>query len=107
MDAPEISAKQGINIQAVLDDIVDHVPAPKGDPSAPLQALVFDSQYDSYRGVIVLMRIVAGTLRRGMEATMMSTGASYKVLGRYGFRSNRSILVHKNLSIGITFHISQ
>ena len=80
MDAPEISAKQGINIQAVLDDIVDHVPAPKGDPKAPLQALVFDSQYDSYRGVIVLMRIVAGTLRRGMEVTMMSTGASYKVL---------------------------
>ena len=80
MDAPEISAKQGINIQAVLDDIVDHVPAPKGDSDAPLQALVFDSQYDSYRGVIVLMRIVAGTLRRGMEVTMMSTGASYKVL---------------------------
>ena len=80
MDAPEISAKQGINIQAVLDDIVDHVPAPKGNPNAPLQALVFDSQYDSYRGVIVLMRIVAGTLRRGMEVTMMSTGASYKVL---------------------------
>ena len=80
MDAPEISAKQGINIQAVLDDIVDHVPAPKGDPDAPLQALVFDSQYDSYRGVIVLMRIVAGTLRRGMEVTMMFTGASYKVL---------------------------
>ncbi len=80
MDAPEISAKQGINIQAVLDDIVDHVPAPKGDPNAPLQALVFDSQYDSYRGVIVLMRIVVGTLRRGMEVTMMSTGASYKVL---------------------------
>ena len=80
MDAPEISAKQGINIQAVLDDIVDHVPAPQGDPNAPLQALVFDSQYDSYRGVIVLMRIVAGTLRRGMEVTLMSTGASYKVL---------------------------
>ena len=80
MDAPEISAKQGINIQAVLDDIVDHVPAPKGDPNAPLQALVFDSQYDSYRGVIVLMRIISGTLRRGMEVTLMSTGASYKVL---------------------------
>ena len=80
MDAPEISAKQGINIQAVLDDIVDHVPAPQGDQNAPLQALVFDSQYDSYRGVIVLMRIVAGTLRRGMEVTLMSTGASYKVL---------------------------
>ena len=80
MDAPEISAKQGINIQAVLDDIVDHVPAPQGDPNAPLQALVFDSQYDSYRGVIVLMRIISGTLRRGREVTLMSTGASYKVL---------------------------
>ena len=80
MDAPEISAKQGINIQAVLDDIVDNVPAPQGDQNAPLQALVFDSQYDSYRGVIVLMRIVAGTLRRGTEVTLMSTGASYKVL---------------------------
>ena len=80
MDAPEISAKQGITIQAVLDDIVDHVPAPQGDPNAPLQALVFDSQYASYRGVIVLMRIVAGPLRRGMEVTLMSTGASYKVL---------------------------
>ena len=80
MDAPEISAKQGINIQAVLDDIVDHVPAPQGDPNAPLQALVFDSQYDSYRGVIVLMRIISGTLRRGMEVTLMSTGASYTVL---------------------------
>ena len=80
MEAPEISAKQGVNIQAVLDDIVDNVPPPQGDPGTPLQALVFDSQYDSYRGVIVLMRIVAGTLRRGMEVTMMSTGASYKVL---------------------------
>jgi len=79
-DAPEISAKLGINIDAVLEDIVHNLPAPKGDPNAPLQALVFDSQYDSYRGVIVLMRIVAGTLRRGMEVTMMSTGASYKVL---------------------------
>ncbi len=80
MDAPEISAKQGINIQAVLDDIVNNVPAPQGDPNAPLQALVFDSQYDSYRGVIVLMRIISGTLRRGTEVTLMSTGASYKVL---------------------------
>ena len=80
MDAPEISAKLGINIEAVLEDVVKNIPAPTGDPAAPLKALVFDSQYDSYRGVIVLMRIVAGTLRRGMEVTMMSTGASYKVL---------------------------
>ena len=79
-DAPEISAKQGINIDAVLEDIVQNVPAPDGEANAPLQALVFDSQYDSYRGVIVLMRIISGTLRRGMEVTLMSTGASYKVL---------------------------
>lgn len=80
MDAPEISAKNGINVESVLEDIVANVPAPTGDVNAPLKALIFDSQYDSYRGVIVLMRIVAGTLRRGMEVTLMSTGASYKVL---------------------------
>ena len=80
MDAPEISAKQGINIQAVLDGIVDNVPSPQGDPTAPLQALVFDSQYDSYRGVIVLVRVMQGTLRRDMEVSMMATGAKYKVV---------------------------
>ena len=62
LDAPEISAKQGINIQAVLDSIVDNVPAPKGDANAPLQALVFDSQYDAYRGVIVLVSVMQGTI---------------------------------------------
>ena len=80
MDAPEISAKQGVNIQAVLDSIVDNVPSPQGDPAAPLQALVFDSQYDSYRGVIVLVRVMQGTLRRDMEVSMMATGAKYKVV---------------------------
>ncbi len=80
MDAPEISAKQGVNIQAVLDSIVDNVPAPKGDPSAPLQALVFDSQYDAYRGVIVLVRVMQGTIRRDMEIRLMATGAQYKIL---------------------------
>ena len=80
MDAPEISAKQGVNIQAVLDSIVDNVPAPKGDPNAPLQALVFDSQYDSYRGVIVLVRVMQGTIKKDMEILLMATGAKYKIL---------------------------
>ncbi len=80
MDAPEISAKQGVNIQAVLDSIVDNVPPPKGDPNAPLQALVFDSQYDAYRGVIVLVRVMQGAIRRDMEIRLMATGAQYKIL---------------------------
>ncbi len=80
MDAPEISAKNGVNIQAVLDDIIQRVPAPKGDGNAPLKALVFDSQYDSYRGVIVLVRLMDGVLRRDMDVKFMATGAVYKVV---------------------------
>ena len=79
-DAPEISAKQGINIEAVLEDIVQHLPCPQGDPNAPLQALIFDSYYDAYRGVIVYMRLKQGTLKPGMEVKMMATGATFKVL---------------------------
>ena len=79
-DAPEISAKLGINIDAVLDDIVHNLPAPKGDPNAPLKALIFDSYYDAYRGVIVYMRLKDGTIRPGMEIKMMATGATFKVL---------------------------
>jgi len=79
-DAPEISAKNGINIHAVLEMIVEGVPAPKGDREAPLQALIFDSVYDSYRGVIVYTRIKEGTIRPGMDIKMMATGASYKVV---------------------------
>ena len=80
MDAPEISAKMGINIEAVLEDIVQNIPAPKGDPKAPLKALVFDSQYDSYRGVVVYFRIMEGTIRTGQTIKMMATGASYQVV---------------------------
>ncbi len=80
MDAPEISAKSGINIRAVLEDIVQNVPAPEGDREAPLQALIFDSQYDSYRGVIVYLRVKNGVLRPGMDVRMMATGATYKIV---------------------------
>ncbi len=79
-DAPEISAKLGINIDAVLEDIVHNLPAPKGDPNAPLKALIFDSYYDAYRGVIVYMRLKDGAIRPGMEIRMMATGATFKVL---------------------------
>ena len=80
MEAPEISAKNGINIPAVLEEIVRGVPAPKGDADAPLKALVFDSQYDSFRGVIVLMRVMDGRARKDMEIKLMATGAVYKVV---------------------------
>ena len=80
MDAPEISAKQGINIPAVLEDIVTNIPAPEGDPAAPLKALIFDSQYDPYVGVIVYFRIMEGTLKKGMNVKMMASGSQYQVL---------------------------
>ena len=79
-DSPEISAKNGINIHSVLEMIVRDVPAPTGDRDAPLQALIFDSVYDSYRGVIVYTRIKAGTVRVGQDIRMMATGAVYKVV---------------------------
>ena len=79
-DAPEISAKLGRNIDDVLESIVQKIPAPKGNPDAPLKALIFDSQYDNYRGVIVLMRLFDGTVRPGSEILLMSTGAKYSVV---------------------------
>ena len=80
MDSPEISAKQGINIRAVAERIVTDIPAPEGDPDAPLRALIFDSQYDSYRGVIVLMRLRDGTVRPGDIVRMMAKGSVYQVV---------------------------
>ena len=80
MDAPEISAKNGINIHAVLEMIVQGVPAPKGSREAQLQCLIFDSQYDSYRGAIVYLRVMQGVVRPGMDIKMMATGAVYKVV---------------------------
>ena len=80
MDAPRISAKQGINIHEVLERVVTDIPAPKGDPDAPLQALIFDSYYDSYRGVIVYIRVKEGTLRKDTTIRMMATGAQFDVV---------------------------
>jgi GTP-binding protein LepA len=85
-DAPLISAKVGTNIDQVLEQIVTKIPAPKGDPEAPLQALIFDSVYDPYKGVIVFCRIKEGTVRKGTEIRMMATGATAEVveLGTFG-----------------------
>ena len=79
-DAPEISAKAGINIDSVLESVVHGIPAPAGDPDAPLKALIFDSQYDNYRGVIVFLRVFDGRVAKDTEVLLMSTGARYKVL---------------------------
>ena len=80
LDAPEISAKRGINIPEVLERIVKDIPAPKGDPKAPLKALIFDSQYDSYKGVIVYIRVMEGEIRKDMDVQMMESGAAYKIV---------------------------
>ncbi|MBE6788442.1 MAG: elongation factor 4 [Ruminococcaceae bacterium] len=80
MDAPRISAKEGINIKDVLEQIVAGVPSPEGDENAPLSALIFDSVYDSYKGVIVYLRVVNGTLKAGDKIKMMATGAQFEVV---------------------------
>lgn len=85
-DAPLISAKLGINIDQVLEQIITKIPAPKGDPQAPLKALIFDSVYDSYKGVIIFCRIMEGIVRKGTEIRMMATGTVAEVveLGTFG-----------------------
>ncbi|MCI8442110.1 MAG: elongation factor 4 [Provencibacterium sp.] len=80
LDAPRISAKTGLNIRAVLERVVSDIPAPKGKPESPLQALIFDSFYDAYKGVIVYIRLMEGTLRRGDRVRMMATGAEFDVV---------------------------
>ena len=79
-DAPLISAKQGLGVEDVLEAVITNIPAPDGDPEAPLKALIFDSLYDSYRGVIVFCRLRDGRIRRGMKVKMMASGASAEVV---------------------------
>lgn len=88
MDAPRVSAKSGINIEAVMERIVADVPPPVGDDSAPLQALIFDSYYDSYKGVIVYVRVKAGTVHPGDQIRMMATGAQFSVVECGFIRAN-------------------
>ena len=93
-DAPLISARSGLNVDKVLEQIVDKIPSPTGDPNAPLQALVFDSFYDPYRGVIALVRIREGELKVGDKIRFMETGAEYEVL-EAGIRNPKEVKVNK------------
>ena len=104
-DSPEISAKNGINIHSVLEMIVRDVPAPSGDREAPLQALIFDSVYDSYRGVIVYVRVKEGTVKPGMDIKMMATGASYKVV-EVGTMSPNGLIPRDALGAGEVGYIT-
>lgn len=80
MDAPRISAKAGLNIEEVLERIVTDIPAPKGDPDAPLQALIFDSYYDAYKGVVIYIRVKEGTVKVGDTIRLMATGATFTIV---------------------------
>ena len=104
-DAPEISAKNGINIHSVLEMIVEGIPAPTGDREAPLQALIFDSVYDSYRGVIVYTRIKEGTVKPGMDIKMMATGATYRVV-EVGYMSPKGLMPKDALGAGEVGYIT-
>ena len=104
-DAPRISAKQGINIDQVLEQIVEKIPAPTGDPEAPLQALIFDSLYDPYKGVIIFCRIKEGTVKKGTKIRMMATGATADVV-EVGYFGPGQFIPCDELSAGMVGYIT-
>ena len=104
-DAPQISAKTGLNVDQVLEQIVTKIPAPKGDPKAPLQALIFDSVYDSYKGVIIFCRIKEGSVRRGTPIRMMATGAEADVV-EVGYFGPGQFIPCDELSAGMVGYIT-
>lgn len=105
MDAPRISAKTGLNVEEVLERIVTDIPAPKGDNDAPLQALIFDSYYDSYKGVIIYVRIKQGNVKVGDTIRLMSTGSEFTVVEAGYMTTNQHINIGK-LSVGEVGYIS-
>ena len=104
-DAPQISAKTGLNVDQVLEEIVAKVPAPTGDPKAPLQALIFDSLYDAYKGVIVFCRIKEGTVKKGTPILMMATGAKAEVV-EVGYFGAGQFIPFEELSAGMVGYIT-
>ena len=104
-DAPLISAKNGIGIEDVLEQVVEKIPAPTGDANAPLQALIFDSVYDSYKGVIVFVRIKEGTVRKGTPIRMMATGAKAEVV-EVGYFGAGQFIPCEELSAGMVGYIT-
>ena len=103
-DAPLISAKNGIGIEEVLEQIVHKIPAPQGDPEAPLQALIFDSLYDSYKGVIIFCRIREGRVKKGTNIRMMATGATAEVV-EVGYFGAGQFIPCEELSAGMVGYI--
>lgn len=104
-DAPQISAKTGLNVEQVLEAVVHKVPAPTGDPQAPLQALIFDSVYDSYKGVIIFCRIKEGTVKKGTPIRMMATGATADVV-EVGYFGAGQFIPCEELSAGMVGYIT-
>ena len=104
-DAPRISAKTGLNVHDVLEQVVKKIPAPTGDPSAPLKALIFDSVYDSYKGVIIFMRIKDGSVRKGTRIRMMATGAEADVV-EVGFFGAGQFIPCEELSAGMVGYLT-